>query len=77
MKSEQKDIYYIAGEKLSSLKNSPAVKTVVNAGFDVLILYEPVDEFAFIHLSEYKDHKLVNVTKSDLKLPLSKELKDK
>lgn len=38
------------------MKGSPFVKTVVDAGFDVLLLYEPIDEFAFMHLSEYKDH---------------------
>ena len=48
---------------------SPVIEGLIKKGYEVLILEDPVDEFAFQHLNEYEKKKLVNVGKGDFKLP--------
>ena len=46
-----------------------AAEKVKKAGFDVLLLTDPVDSFAINSLTEYAGKPLVSVTAEDLKLP--------
>jgi molecular chaperone HtpG len=41
---------------------------------EVLYTYEPVDDYIFSHLHEYKDKKLQSADQADLDLPTSKEV---
>lgn len=51
------------------MMKSPVIEGLIKKGYEVLILDDPVDEFAFQHLNEYEKKKLVNVGKGDFKLP--------
>jgi molecular chaperone HtpG len=62
---KQKNIYYITGQNVHSLKNTPFVKNLVHQGFDVLFMTEAIDEYIIQHLDKYEDHKLVNITKEN------------
>ena len=62
---KQKNIYYITGQNVNSLKNTPFVKNLVQKGFDVLFMTEAIDEYIIQHLDKYEDHKLVNITKEN------------
>ncbi|CAK77679.1 unnamed protein product (macronuclear) [Paramecium tetraurelia] len=42
---------------------------LIKKGYEVLLLEDPVDEFTFQHLNEYKQKKLTNVGKGDFKQP--------
>ena len=65
MKEDQKNIYYITGQNVNSLKNTPFVKNLVHKGYDVLFMTEAIDEYIIQHLDKYEDKKLVNITKEN------------
>jgi heat shock protein 90kDa beta len=44
MKEGQKQIYYIAGESLESVKSSPFLERFASAGLEVIYMTDPVDE---------------------------------
>jgi HSP90 family molecular chaperone len=69
MKDGQGDIYYIMGDDERSVVYSPHLDIINKYGFEVLLLTEPIDAFLIVRLTKYKDHSLVNVSASNLKLP--------
>lgn len=68
-KSGQKDIYFIGGDKLSHLRESPMIKGLVKKGYEVLLLDDPVDEYCLQSLGRYNERQLVNVAKSGFEIP--------
>jgi molecular chaperone HtpG len=58
MKADQKEIYYITGENISTLKNSPHLEQLKEKGVEVLLMTDPVDEWVVRSLTEYKEKKL-------------------
>lgn len=74
-KSEQKDIYYIAGEKLSTLKDSPMIKGLVKKGYEVLLLDDPIDEYCLQTLGRFNERHLVNVAKAGFEVPKDEDEK--
>lgn len=63
MKQEQKYIYYITGESKSAVDNSPFLEEFKKRDYDVLYLVDPIDEYVSQQISEYKEKKLLNITK--------------
>ncbi len=59
MPSEQKDIVYLIGETTEQLRHSPYLEAYRAKGQDVLLLSDPIDEFAIPALGEYKGQRLV------------------
>ncbi len=68
MKDGQKAIYYIIGENLQTLSNSPHLEALKKKGYEVLLMTDPIDEWVVMGLTEYKETKLVSVSKGDLEL---------
>lgn len=77
MKETQKDIYYITGESKEIVSKSAFVEKVLNSGFEVLYMVDPIDEYAVQQLKEYDGKKLVCITKEGLELPVSDDEKKK
>lgn len=77
MKEEQKDIYYITGENKEQVSQSAFVERVRKAGFEVVYMVEPIDEYSVQQLKEYDGKKLVSVTKEGLELPEGEDAKKK
>ena len=77
MKEDQKDIYYITGENREQVSQSAFVERVRKAGFEVVYMVDPIDEYAVQQLKEYDGKKLVSVTKEGLELPEGEEVKKK
>lgn len=75
MKENQKNIYYIIGDNRQVLQASPFIEILKKKGYEVLIMTDSMDEYSIVQLKEYKDHKLVDVTKDDLEIPLTDEEK--
>lgn len=61
MKSEQKSIYYAAGETIDRIEMLPQVEMVKDKGFEILYLTDYVDEFAIKTAMFYNDKQFINI----------------
>ena len=77
MKEGQKDIYYITGDRLEAVKNSPYLEKLQEKGFEVLFLTDAVDEWVTQELTLFKEKKLQSITKEGLDLDTEEEKKQK
>ncbi|WP_374035681.1 molecular chaperone HtpG [Bdellovibrio bacteriovorus] len=77
MKEAQKDIYYITGDSLSQVSNSPYLEKLKEKGFEVLLLVDPVDEWVVDALSEFKGKKLQSIMREGLDLDTAEEKQQK
>ncbi|KAK6919229.1 Histidine kinase/HSP90-like ATPase [Dillenia turbinata] len=77
MKPEQKDIYYIAADSVTSARNTPFLERLVEKDFEVLFLVDPIDEIAIQNLKSYKEKNFVDISKEDLDLGDKNEEKEK
>ena len=78
MPPDQKEIYYITGENLSALLNSPLLEQLKSKDFEVLLMTDPIDEWVTQALAEYDGKKLKSAEKGDLDLDkLDEDKKDK
>ncbi len=71
--SEQKAIYYAAGETLDKIEMLPQVAAVKAKGFEILYLTDDVDEFALRMLEKYDDFEFKSVTSEALDLANDEE----
>ncbi len=58
MKEGQKEIYYLSGSNRESVLSNPHIELLRNKGVEVLLLYEPVDEFVLQAVGSYGDYPL-------------------
>ena len=63
MKDNQKNIYYITGDNMKSLENSPFVNGMKKFGFDVLYMTDPIDEYMIQSVREFEDKTFVDISK--------------
>ena len=73
MGSEQKYIYYAAGDSVDRLAKLPAAQTVLSKDCDLLLLTEDVDEFCLQVLREYNEKEFKNINSGDLELETEEE----
>lgn len=69
MKENQKHIYFITGESKEVVANSAFVERIKKAGYEVVYMTEPIDEYCVQQLKEFDGKQLVSVTKEGLELP--------
>jgi len=68
MLPDQKEIYFITGEKMSALINSPLLEQLKSKDFEVLLMTDPIDEWVTQSLTEFDGKKLKSAEKGDLDL---------
>ena len=66
MQKDQKEIYFITGDNLSSILNSPHLEQLKEKDYEVLLMTDPVDEWVVQSLTEYDGKKLKSAEKGDL-----------
>ncbi|GMP53696.1 hypothetical protein CsSME_00019088 [Camellia sinensis var. sinensis] len=77
MKPDQKDIYYIAADSVTSAMNTPFLERLLEKDLEVLFLVDPIDEVAIQNLKSYKDKNFVDISKEDLDVGDKNEEKEK
>lgn len=68
MKEDQDTILYLPGDSKKGILKSPIMKRYKNAGYEILILDDPIDEFVFQHVTEYEKKKIKSIAKDDLNI---------
>ena len=68
MKEGQSGIYYITGETLKAVENSPFVDKLKRLDYEVIYMTDAIDEYIIQHIPSFAEIKLINVSKDDLKI---------
>merc|ERR1712141_113913 len=63
MKDKQEQIFYMAGDSLKEVQESPFVERLIKKGYEVLFLDEAVDEYCLSAIPEFEGKKFQNVAK--------------
>ncbi len=66
MPPDQKEIYYITGENIATMINSPHLEMLKDKGYEVLLMTDPVDEFVIQAMPEYDGKKFKSAETGDL-----------
>ncbi len=64
----QKEIFYISGDNINSLINSPQMETFLKNNIEVLLFMDPVDEFWLPNIPDYKGVKFKSITKGNINI---------
>lgn len=75
MPADQKDIYFMTGDSREYMEASPHIESFKKAGYDVLMMHEPIDEWVAESIPEFEGKKLVSVAKAKIETD-SKAMKD-
>jgi len=75
MKPDQNDIYYMTGDSLTSIINSPHLEALKEKDFEVLLMTDPVDEFIIQSMPEFEKKKFKSAEKGDLDIDKVDETK--
>jgi len=76
MSEKQTNIYYITGESKEAVQNSPFLEKLIQRGYDILFMVDPIDEYMVQKLTEYEGKKLVSITKEGLEIESTDEEKE-
>jgi len=75
MPEAQKEIYYITGDSVVSVQNSPLMEAFKDKGYEVLYMVEKIDEFMMQGLMDYKGKKFKAINKGDVDIKSEDEKK--
>jgi molecular chaperone HtpG len=68
MREDQKDIYYLTGDRRDIVEKSPHLELFKSKSIEVLYLLDPIDEFIVADIYNYDGKQLKSVAKGDLDL---------
>lgn len=68
MKEGQDQIYYLSGENIDAMRNSPQLEGFKARGLNVLFFNDTIDDFWLQMVDEYKGKKFVSITKGIIDL---------
>lgn len=73
MGEEKKEILYVVGEDVATVKSLPKMEALKEKGIEVLILTDKIDEFALKTMNEFEGKTFKSISDSDFKLEENKE----
>lgn len=73
MGEEKKEILYVVGEDLATVKSLPKMEALKEKGIEVLILTDKIDEFALKTMNEFDGKNFKSINDSDFKIEENKE----
>ncbi len=76
MKPGQDHIYYISGENIDTLRNSPQIEGFKARGIEVLLFTDTIDDFWLQTVQDFEQKSFRSVTKGDVDLSKFGEAKD-
>ena len=65
MGEEKKEILYVVGEDLATVKSLPKMEALKEKGIEVLILTDKIDEFALKTMNEFEGKTFKSISDSD------------
>jgi molecular chaperone HtpG len=68
MKPDQQEIYYMTGDSLTMLLNSPHLEQLKEKDYEVLLMTDPIDEWVIRDLREFDQKSFRSAEKGDLDL---------
>jgi len=68
MKDGQKNIFFLSGDSVKEIEDSPLIERLLAKDFEVIYFTEPVDEILIQHLDEYDEVKFQNAAKEDMRM---------
>jgi len=63
MPESQKNIYFLAGESLDRIKQSPVLEDALGRNVEVIYMIDAIDEYVVGHITDFSGKKLVNLAK--------------
>ncbi len=66
MPEDQKEIFFITGDDINALLNSPHLEQLKEKNYEVLLMTDPVDEWVVQSLTEYEGKPLKSAEKGEL-----------
>lgn len=76
MGEKQSRIYYLGGPDAAAIRNNPNLEIFQRRNLEVLLLTEPIDEFAINSLGAFMGKNLTSIDSDDLGLPESDDTSD-
>jgi molecular chaperone HtpG len=76
MKEGQEHIYYLTGESLQAVQNSPHLEAFKDKGYEVLYFTDPVDDIWLQSVFDYKEKSFQSVGKGEAELGTEEEKKE-
>lgn len=67
MKENQDIIYYLSGDSREQIMKSPLLQKLIKRNIEVILLDDPLDEYAMGHINEYEKKKCQNAAKGEIK----------
>lgn len=68
MKEGQENIFYLTGENLNTLRQSPQLEGFTSRGIEVLLMTDHVDDFWVNVVLDYKGKQFKSITRADINL---------
>jgi molecular chaperone HtpG len=63
MPDSQKNIYFLAGESVDKIKQSPVLEDALSRNVEVIYMIDAIDEYVVGHITDFSGKKLVNLAK--------------
>jgi molecular chaperone HtpG len=68
MPEEQKEIYFLTGDDLNILRDTPYLEAFKKKGYEVLFMADPIDEWVVQSVTQYDDIPLKAIDKGEINL---------